>query len=203
MRKVLLVAVVLTGLVLYAGSAGFAAEYNYTASATMPSSNGLVAYQVLNGVWATTSTTAFAFGTLKEVDVTDPATPNDKKFIFLPNATTDWYYVILPTGGGLASTASVTASFSDNTGALTGLGNKIAITYVSVGATETKVKCASLQESSSITVASLNGGGLRMYVGIYTGKKSDYVPWTGPAADVFSGADAAGAYGGTLKISVQ
>ncbi|MFA5362141.1 MAG: hypothetical protein WC335_02695 [Candidatus Omnitrophota bacterium] len=193
MKKVLLAAAILAGVVLSVGSAGFAADY--TVSATMPTSTGFVMYQVLNGTWSATSTTALTFGKLKEVSV------GDNNYIFLPDATTDLYYVILPTGGGLDATKSVQVSFSD-TGTISGLGKKTTVSYVKVvGSVETEIKKARLQETSSVAVSSLSGAALRMYVGIYNGVPGSN--WSGTAAEAFSGGDAAGNYGGTLTISVQ
>jgi hypothetical protein len=193
MRKVLLAAAVLAGIFVYAGSTGFAADY--PVSATMPTSSGFVMYQVLNGTWSSSSTTSLTFGTLKEVSV------GDNNYIFLPDVTIDLYYVILPTGGGLDATKSVQVSFSD-TGTISGLGKKTTISYVKVvDSVETEVKKARLQETSSVAVSSLGGGALRMYVGIYNGVEGSN--WSGTAAEVFSGGDAAGNYGGTLTISVQ
>ncbi|MDD2702418.1 MAG: hypothetical protein PHC33_00175 [Candidatus Omnitrophica bacterium] len=193
MKKVLLAAVISAGLFFYAGSTGFAADY--TVSATMPVSSGFVMYQVLNGTWSSSPTTSLTFGTLKEISV------GDHDFIFLPDVTTDLYYVILPMGGGLDATKSVQVSFSD-TGTISGLGKKTTISYVKVtDSVETEIKKARLQETSSVAVSSLGGAALRMYVGIYNGVPGSN--WSGTAAEVFSGGDAAGNYCGTLTISVQ
>ncbi len=197
--KVLL-GIFLTGLlmVVHAGSS-FAVDQTYTLSAAVPAASGIgftaSSVNATTGVFTPVAGAALTFNPMA-FDATNQ--------IWLPN---HYFALDISATGGAGSTD---ATFKYTEGAnpnapAHGLGWKSAATFVRVNGTiETPLtghgtngkKLLKDVLSEHIIPTELVGGRLRAYLGVNTGDAT--TPATG---EVFSNADRAGTYAGTLLIS--
>lgn len=195
-----LLGVFLTGLFLIGQAVpSFAVDQTYTLSASVPLATGVTF--TASSVDAATNTFTPVTGTALSFD---PMTFDTTNQIWLPNH----YFAIDISASGGAGSTDATFTYTEGTNPNSpgnGLGWKSSATFVRVnGTTETPLAHGTsgkmlLKDLSGehITPAELQGGRLRTYLGINTGDAT--TPATG---EVFSNADGAGNYTGTLLISV-
>ena len=189
------------GLFLVAQAApSFAVTKTYTLSASVPVATGVsfTASRVdaVSGTFTTVSGTTLSF---------DPMVFNTTNQIWLP----DHYFALdIAASGGAGSTdATFTYAEGSNPNSPSiDLGWKASATFVRVnGTTETALtghgtggkRLLKDLNGEHITPTELAGGRLRTYLGVNTGDTT-----TPTGGEVFSNADRAGTYTGTLTISV-
>lgn len=208
MKKKLFVMLFILTLSTFGATKSFAVDQTFIVSATIPTATsvGINAFSVNPDTNAFTPVagTSLSF---------DPMTLNSVNQIYLPNH----FFAIDVVGTGGAGSPSATITYSEGTNPNTpahGLGWKSTATFMKVtyvGPLPTDTSEAPLTghgpkkllkdvTGESITNTETAGGWLRLYVGIVTKDPAATIP--DPAAgEVFSNADKAGAYDGTLFIS--
>jgi len=184
---------------------------SYTVSATIPAatSAGIQAFSAAGAAPAGPTATGVNFNTAVNGSTLsfDPVTYRDNIGIYLPD---HYFFIDVGPQAGSAN-VDVTVSYVEGANPNSpshGLGWKATIVFVKiVGTTETFMsshgpkKMLKDLSGEHVTAAELSGGGfLRMYMGFVTKDPAAAIP--DPAAsEVFSAADRAGAYSGSLVIT--
>ncbi|MBF0485667.1 MAG: hypothetical protein HQL16_04030 [Candidatus Omnitrophica bacterium] len=176
---------------------------NFAVSATIPLTSSIsINASSINSTtkaWTAVTGTALSF---------DPMTFNTTNGIFLP----DHFFAIDAASSGTTGAPTVTMTYVEGTnpnGTGHGLGWKTSASFWKVtgsgtATTETGLTLGRkmLKDLAGTTVAptDITGGWLRMYVGINTGDSTAVPPFT-TDMEVFSNADKAGTYTGTLSVT--
>ncbi len=186
-----------------------AATATFQVSAVMPAATGAGASLIkisgcdANGANCTytpqVGSTALSFGNLSLVS----GTANGVAYSFF---SPGYYYAIDVTstgGGGKLDIGLSYAEVSKPAGQTGGLGKKTSITYVKVptagGAEVVLGKKVLSGLNATVSNTSLTGGYFRAYVGVITDAADTGL--TGQGAEIFSTADVAGTYSGTLTVT--
>ncbi len=204
MEKMLKLSLIGAFLIGFPGvSMAVTGSQTFNVSAVVPAATGVSI--VASSVNSTTNVFTTVLGTSLSFD---PMTFDTTNAIFVPNH----YFAISvgPSGGGGSTSVTVKYTEGNNPnnvvgGSTHGLGYKSTATFVKVvGTTETvlathgKKLLNSLTTQESVTSAEVGAGYFRLYLGVETDPTAAGEP---AGAEVFSGADKAGSYAGSLLIT--
>ena len=200
---------VLAGLLMFSQAGSLMAATGtgtYQMSATVPvaSAVSIQAFSI-NGTGAPVFTSMGSNTSLNY----DPMTFNTTSLIYVPN---NYYAINVGPGVGGSGATSATVTYTEGAnpnnvsgGSTHGLGYKAVATFVKeVGSTESamaahaKTKLIDMTGGIAISTADTAGGTFRLYLGVETNPTAAGEP---TAVEVFSGADRAGSYTGSVLIS--
>jgi len=202
MKKLILSIFVMVGLTLAFTQVNRAATVDFVVTATVPAATGV-------SILATEVDSASnVFGQQVSALNFDPMTFDSQNGIYLP----DHYFVIDVGAVGGAGSPDVNVTYTEGAkpaGQTNGLGWKSICTFVKVtGSPGNEVqtdmtahgpkKLLKDISGESILESELTEGFLRMYVGVFPGDDSGILAAGG---EVFSNADEAGTYNGTLSVT--
>ena len=201
-KKILISTVLVVGFTLIFAQSGRADTVDFPVSATVPAATGIsiIATEV--------DAASNVFGAQVNALNFDPLVYDDANGIYLP----DHYFSIDVGATGGAGSPDVNVTYVEGSkpvGQTNGLGWKTIATFVKITGTpgnevQTDMVAHGPKQllkdlaGETITDTELSGGFLRLYVGVFPGDDQDIISAGG---EVFSNADKAGGYNGTLTVT--